>query len=402
MASLYKNISVRWVDANGRRVKAGTPGATKKADTSDESYWAKYRNAAGKICRTRLKVKDKSIALRKLAEILRTVERERAGFVDTQLEQIKRPLSEHVDEWVASFDERITEKRRIEMPQRVRKLVRLAGWKKLTDITEKSTVEALNKLRVSDKAMNKRRAGAQTRNHYLAHIKQFVRWCVPERLGVNPIAKIKRHNVEMDVRHERRQLSEDEQRKLLECTAKSCRVLFELDGPSRALLYKLALATGFRRGELQSLTQDSFDLERRTVTLAAKFSKHRKVDVQPLPAWIIEPLRTWFAEGKPLWPNLTRRSSEMIRADMESAGIPYRIEGVNSPLFADFHALRHTFVTNVARTDMSVADMMRVTRHSSAELFLRRYAKTTEKRKAECVNQLPDPMAGATLDLLAD
>lgn len=401
MAHLFKHTSTRWVDANGKRVKSGTPGATKHNQESNY-YWAKYRDATGKLKKECLKVRDESVARRMLIKIEDRVERERAGLVDSHLEQIKRPLSEHVDEWVASFDERITEKRRIEMPQRVRKLVCMAGWKKLTDITEKSTVEALNKLRGSDKATNKRLAGAQTWNHYLAHIKQFVRWCVPERLEVNPIAKIKRHNVEMDVRHERRQLSEDEQRRLLECTAKSCRVLFELDGPSRALLYKLALATGFRRGELQSLTQDSFDLERRTVTLAAKSSKHRKVDVQPLPAWIIEPLRTWFAEGKPLWPNLTRRSSEMIRADMETAGIPYRIEGVNGPLFADFHALRHTFVTNVARTDMSVADMMRVTRHSSAELFLRRYAKTTEKRKAECVNQLPDPMTGATLDLLAE
>ena len=34
----------------------------------------------------------------------------------------------------------------------------------------------------------------------------------------------------------------------------------------------------------------------------------------------------------------------MLRGDLAAAGIPYTVEGPDGPLFADFHALRHSFI----------------------------------------------------------
>ena len=161
------------------------------------------------------------------------------------------------------------------------------------------------------------------------------------------------------------------------------------------MLYAMALGTGFRAGELRSLTRESFDLDKSTVTLAARHSKHRRADIQPLPPWLLEWLRTWFAEDRPLWPDLTPHTAKMIRADLEAAGIPYVVERVDGRKFADFHALRHTFASEVARTVAPVKDMMEVTRHSTPQLFFNVYAKTTTENKARCVTQLADPLANA-------
>ena len=48
-------------------------------------------------------------------------------------------------------------------------------------------------------------------------------------------------------------------------------------GRDRAVLYRLAVGTGFRAGELASLTPESFDLDADppTVTILAAYSKRR-------------------------------------------------------------------------------------------------------------------------------
>ena len=383
MGTIFKHVTIRWLNASGQRVPSGTPGATKKKNKPKDTFWSiRYRDADGRLKTERLKTKEKSVARQRLTEIEKRVKREHEGMVDTFLEQVKRPLVEHLDEWKDSLKERrITEKRRVEMDRRIRILVEATEWTRLTDITETSTRKALNALGVS----------IQTWNHYLQHLKQFVRWCVPERLEHNPIAKLSRENVATDIRHERRDLTEEEQGKLKTCTERSGVVRFGLDGPSRAMLYRVALGTGFRRAELQSLTSASFDLEQGTVTLAARFSKHRKTDVQNMPLWLTEAMRKWLTDGMPLWPNLTRHTAKMIRADLEAAGIPYRIEGINGPLFADFHSLRHTFVTMVSRMPIPVRDQMSLSRHTTAALFLQRYAKPSVSKIRECMSQLPEP-----------
>ena len=65
----------------------------------------------------------------------------------------------------------------------------------------------------------------------------------------------------MDLRRQRRALSLDELRKLLNATWNGPE-RFGMSGAARALLYRLAVETGLRRGELASLTRDSSALGR--------------------------------------------------------------------------------------------------------------------------------------------
>src|SRR5262249_37903062 len=143
--------------------------------------------------------------------------------------------------------------------------------------------------------------GARTRNTYLAAALAFANWCVREgRLTVNPLQRIARANEEADRRRTRRALDEAEQVELLdgarrrgkrrgEAVAKlsdATRERLELLGRERALVYKTALLTGLRRGELESLTVGGLHLDGPVafLTLAAGEEKSREGNDVPLRA----------------------------------------------------------------------------------------------------------------------
>ncbi len=55
----------------------------------------------------------------------------------------------------------------------------------------------------------------------------------------------------------------------------------------------------------------------------------------------------------------------MMRADLEAAGVPYQDE---DGLFADFHANRHTFITNPGRAGIPLGTAQKLARHSDPKL----------------------------------
>jgi hypothetical protein len=195
-----------------------------------------------------------------------------------------------------------------------------------------------------------RGASVQTVNGYLQAIKQFCRWLVRDRrMGESPLAHLQRGNVKADRRHDRRELEADELRRLLAAARDSERWFCGLSGRDRYHLYATACGTGFRASALASLTPESFDLsaELPAVTLAARQNKSRKLKVQSLPPDLADLLRDYLRDrptGQPVWGGTwasDHRGAEMLRGDLETAGIPYVVEGPDGPLFADFHALRH-------------------------------------------------------------
>ncbi len=382
MGNLFKHRSVRWIDNDGRRVSSNTPGAVKKIEKS-KKWWGKFRDSTGEIRKVPL-CKDKQSSEQALAELERKEERRKVGLVDRHTENAARPLSAHIQDWFQAMqDAGVSQRRRNDLYGRIQKILITAGWTRLADMTESSALAALAKLNVS----------IQTRNHYVQHIKQFSRWCVPDRLPFDPLAKLKGGNPNTDRRHDRRELTLEEQAKLISTTEVSPVIRYKLSGSSRAMLYDLAFATGFRRGELRSLTPESFDLdsETPTVTVAAAYSKHRRQDIQPLPVGFAKRIRAWLAAGNPLWPHLTHHTARMLKADLEAAGIPYVIQSPDGPLFADFHSTRHSFISAICRTDAPIKALVETARHGDPRLTLRRYAKIRLNDKANVVAQLDDP-----------
>src|SRR5439155_2096918 len=179
------------------------------------------------------------------------------------------------------------------------------GFRYQSDIDAGKVLAFLGDLRADTAA--KRGISAQTFNFYLGAIKQFCRWMVKDRRAVeSPVAHLDGLNVKTDRRHDRRALTVEELVTLLD-TTQSGPDRLGMTGPERAMLYRLAVESGLRAGELRSLTRASFDLdaEAPTVTVAAEYSKRRRQDTLPLRPALAADLQEFLAMKAPAAPVFT-------------------------------------------------------------------------------------------------
>jgi len=96
---------------------------------------------------------------------------------------------------------------------------------------------------------------------------------------------------------------------------------------------------------------------------------------------------TWVSGRLPddvLWPGdwaKHKHAGRLLRHDLENAGIAWQdAQG----RFADFHALRHTFITNLGRHGVSPTTAQKLARHSTPVLTAARYTHIdmAEQRRA--------------------
>ncbi len=138
---------------------------------------------------------------------------------------------------------------------------------------------------------------AQTSNHYLKSAKTFTRWLVRNRRApTDALAHLSKLNVNSDRRHDRRPLCEEEFSRLLDA-ARNGKRIESIPGADRVMMYTLASWTGFRKGEIGSLTLRSLDLDGDppTATVEACYSKRRREDTQVLHPELADQLRVWLA-----------------------------------------------------------------------------------------------------------
>src|SRR5262249_38989062 len=143
-------------------------------------------------------------------------------------------------------------------------------------------------------------------------------------------------------------------------------------------------------------TPERFDLDgdTPTVTLAARRNKSRVLKVQPVPPDLAALLRDYLRDKpaeEPLWGGTWARDgkgAEMLRLDLEAAGIPYVVEGPDGPLFADFHALRHTYLTLGGRAGIDLRTLQELAGHSTPTLTAR-YSHRRLHDLAGAVEKLP-------------
>ena len=150
-----------------------------------------------------------------------------------------------------------------------------------------------------------------------------------------------------------------------------------------------AAYSGLRASELGSLTPESFhlDVDPPFIEVAAKKAKNRKPTQQPIPGDFAAMLKGWLKgqEGR-LWSRLAcQRSAEMLRVDLKAAKIPEETdEGV-----VDFHALRVTYITNLARSGIHPKTAQILARHSDIQLTMKVYTKLGRNEVAEALKAMP-------------
>ena len=228
----------------------------------------------------------------------------------------------------------------------------------------------------------------QSQNFYLKCCQQFCRWLVQDRRTADsPLQHLKGKNVRLDRRHDRRALSADEVRRLLE-TTKAAPFRFKMSGADRAMLYRLTIETGLRADELRSLTVSSFDLQGRIVTVQAGDSKHRQEDRLPLRHDTADALAAFLCGKMPTVKvfNMPDKAYKMLKADLADAKIPYCVD----EKYADFHALRHTTGSLLAAAGVHVKLIQTIMRHSDINLTMSRYTHIFAGQESDAINALPD------------
>jgi Phage integrase family len=79
----------------------------------------------------------------------------------------------------------------------------------------------------------------------------------------------------------------------------------------------------------------------------------------------------------------------MLRRDLEAVCIPYSVEGPDGPEYADFHALRHTYLTMLGRNGVDLRTAQELAGHSKPELTAR-YSHRRLYDLAGAVDKLPN------------
>ncbi|MBL8796690.1 MAG: tyrosine-type recombinase/integrase [Planctomycetia bacterium] len=445
MAHLIRPWIVRYLNKAGRRVPKGTPGARVIRERSAKWYG---QGIPGYPPKKRFPLAtDKSVAQRMLADLVGKGERRAAGYEDRFEPHRKRPLLDHLEDYRRYLSSKGDTADHVKKTAaRCRAVLDGIGAEGLGDLQPSAVTEFLADMRAQapvraeltqEKYTRKelvqllgihpdsvarmlKRAGLQgegkgkarrysrgvvaalqdevcqgpgvaTSNHYLVAVKGFSRWLHRDgRKPTDDLAVLARLNPETDVRVERRALLEPEFAALIAAAGQG-QPFRGTTGADRVMIYLTAANTGLRASELASLSPDSFDFDRLTLTVEAAYSKRRRRDVLDLRADLAERLKPRVQAGKagkPLWPGAwPDLGAEMIRLDLAAAGVPYLDERGRA---YDFHALRHQFISNLAAAGVHPKMAQDLARHSDIRLTMNLYTHLGANDRRAALDKLPE------------
>lgn len=355
-------------------------------------WYARYRDESGRV-RKVAGFTDKGATLQ-----IATNKEKEADLIRAGLKEASRPersIREELEAFRLSLEHKEVSAAQIDLVAgRCEKVLAGCDVFRVAEIDGAKVEGWLSSQRKRSRKDGRQGMSVQTSNHYLRAMKQFTRWLLRQkRLSVDPLTHLDLLNVDVDRRHDRRALSDSEVERLLAATLAGSTVM-KMEPTERHMLYVLALSTGLRASELASLKRESISLESNppTFKVSAGYSKRRRHDVLPLPSNILDMARAWLGgkkAGEALWPGSwakNRYAGRMLKADLEAAEIPYRNDDGQ---FADFHALRHTFISNLARGGVPLATAQKLARHSTPVLTAARYTHIDLADQSKEVEKLP-------------
>lgn len=251
----------------------------------------------------------------------------------------------------------------------VTRMMKECKWGTPQDVTAESA-------RVWRERQNK---APKTLNEYINAVSGLLNWMVENRrLEVNPLLAVKRLDTRGKEQRRRRALSDDEQKRLLAAA-----------GEWRPV-YLAALLTGLRRGELTALLWGDVQLDspQPFVIMRAAVTKNRREDTVWLHREVVEALRAIRPQkaspADRVFPQMPRTYSHH-KAILKRAAIAYKDEMGRQ---ADFHALRYTFDTNLARAGVPERVRMAAMRHRSPSHTNHTYIDTTLLPTANAIQML--------------
>lgn len=390
---IFRKQIVRFT-LKGKRATSKTTGAKRHVEQSNKFYGTITAN--GKRKQVPLTV-DRDTSLVMLKRLTRDADVQRANGTPQHVIESRKPL----DDLVAAYKTFLASKggttdhveKTITRIERITKTIRAT---RIVDVDAPRVSSALSRWREA----SKRPMSVTTSNHYARAIKGLTRWLSQEQKTERDVlSNLRLLNAKSGTKRERRALVPKQIQDLINTTEKSGKRLYGLSPVDRAMLYRVAVFTGLRASELASLRPSSFDLVAKTVTVEAAYSKRRRRDVLPLHNDLIRCLVVWSQsfmlsnDDKQLWRGRwtgdgdgNTNASRMIAKDYKRAGIPLVDERGRH---VDFHALRHTFITSLARNGVHPSKAKELARHSTITLTMDVYSHVTTDELRESVNAIP-------------
>ena len=277
---------------------------------------------------------------------------------------------------------------------RVTKVLKGCGFDRLRDLDGDKGRKFIDGLTVGKGADPDRAASAQTKLFHLKAVRQFAHWLVKRKLiATNPFTGIEGWNVKADRRHDRRELSEYELAALLTTTENEGLERWGLSATDRVMLYRVALSTGYRASELAALKREDVDIGAEVITLGGRYTKNGQDAVQPITPDLHNTLAPWLKKrpkGAPLWPGAWAKwfaAGKMLQQDLEAANVAYKTDAG----FADFHALRHTYVSRLIRSGVNLKVAQTLARHGNVSLTADRYGHLAHGEKRAAVSGFSIP-----------
>lgn len=408
----------RWTNAKGRAVSVPLNERGDRIVVESRRWYVRLQDADGRWFERRAYT-DRTASEVLHAELATKVERGQVGMIDPMDEHRKRPLVEHLDAFEQHLESRENTGSHVELTmQRVRTIAASIQAKVIAGITPGRVEECLKDLRrqgLPPKGKGKRRPlSLSSSNHYLRAIRTFCNWLVRDRrIEANPLAGLSALKAEKDLKRRRRALTEEEAIALVEAARNSVAAFRDLSSQDRAMLYEVAMSSGLRASELASLTAESLDFANvpATIRVLAGYSKHREEDIQPLPAELAGRLEVWARgrrPGAPLWPgSWSEKAARMVRLDLDVARTKWLEASPSQEVrkereqghflaymdgagrVADFHSLRHTFISNLARGGVHPKIAMELARHKKLDLTMGVYTHVLHSDKAAALDVLP-------------
>ncbi|HZN67764.1 MAG TPA: tyrosine-type recombinase/integrase [Tepidisphaeraceae bacterium] len=384
-----KKVVIRYYTPDGRRCTKATPGAKSRREETD----AWYGFVGGRL--VNLGTTDEGLAWQELRRRLRLRRDREAGIASPEQDDAARPLTDHLD---AYLDHRRAKGTGADRLARVRQLVGAilegTGTRRFGDLDAARVAGLLSRWQTTPgRGKGEASMGGQTAGNYIAAARAFAAWLARKLRQANPLAELSRAGARADRRHIRRPLTPEEFARLL-IAAEAGGTYRGLSGPDRAVLYLVAAYTGLRASALASLEVSSLSLstDPPTLVVSAGADKSRRDRLWPLHPEVAARLAAWLRgrTGR-LWPGSWAkrcRASELIRRDLLAAGVPYRDERGR---VADFHSLRTTFISNLARAGVPLAAAQKLAGHASPVVTAQHYIILETDDLAREVAKLPPP-----------
>lgn len=334
-----------------------------------------YFDSMGKRREKSSRTNDYRAAERIASKLESDVALRREGVIDSRqdryAEEARKPLAQHVTDYL----DHCTGKGLAVHTVKCRKfhfewLLRVTRASRLADLTLETVERALASCRAEG-------AAPRTVNTRRETYRAFGNWCRKTgRLASHPLELLPKFDEHRDRRRIRRPLTDEELANLLEVAERR----------GRRGWYLTAVLAGLRRSELIRLTWASVDLEEGVLVI--RDGKAKREDIVPMHLELLAELkRIRPADAKAtdrVFPtevtNLTRK------LDFERAGIKLVDERGR---VADFHGLRTTLGTRLARAGVAPQVAQRLMRHADYRTTLQHYTMLSLADTVAAMKRLP-------------